>query len=132
MLQDNYDISAIEDELKRILDKSDISKNIFCGSRPKVTDSMNEFVIVRVVTDISDMNAFGRGVCRVELYAKDLSNGIKNSKKLSLMYSKIKGLFPNKESFCIFSPTAIVPLGSDGFGFTAEAINIETIIKIKN
>lgn len=132
MLQDNYDISAIEYELKRVLDKSGISKNIFCGSRPKVTDIMNDFIIVRVVTDVSDMNAFGRGACRIELYAKDLANGLKNSKKLSLMYSKIKGLFPDKESFCIFSPTTVVPLGSDGFGFTAEAVNIQTIIKIKN
>lgn len=131
MINNNYDIEKIEAELKKAVVASGASKNVFTGNRPKVSDDkMKDFIVVMVVTDLKDLYAYGRTVCRIEVYAKNLDNDIKNSTKISFLMGKIRAMFPIESSFCIFDETAIIPLGNDYFGFNVTALNISTIITI--
>lgn len=131
MINNNYDIEKIESELKKAVVASGTSKNVFTGNRPKVSDDkMTDFIVVRVITDLKDLHAYGGTVCRIEAYAKNLDNDIKNSTKISFLMGKIRAMFPIESSFCIFDETSIIPLGNDDFGFNVTALNISTIITI--
>lgn len=127
----NFDPQKIEKTLVQAIISGDVSKSIFEGKRPNVNDTkMTDFVVVSVPTNISDLNALGRCAVRIELFAKNLSNGEKNSAKLSLMYSKLLSVFPIKDNTYLFdnNPT-IIPLGDDGYGYYVNAIQIQTTIK---
>ena len=132
MFNSNYDTSEVERSLKEAVLKAGISKNVFTGIRPKkVNESMKDFVVV-VCNRINDRNAFGRCTCRIEMFVKELSNGLKNGDKFSEMIKKAEKISFEKYLNYIFIPDDVIPLGSDGFGFYVEAIQVNTIIKLKN
>lgn len=127
----NFDIEKIEQVLADAVREGNVAKKVFKGQRPNVKDeSMTDFAVVSVVSNITDMSALGRCTCRIELFVKNLSNGEKNSTKLSLMYSKLNQIFPIKHNIYLFDiyPTTI-PLGNDSYGFNVTAIQINAHIK---
>lgn len=130
MIHENYDIEKIESELEKAVIASGASKNVFPGDRPKVSDKMTDFIVVKVVTDLKDLYSYGKAVCRIEVYSKNKQNGEKNSANVSFLMGKIRSMFPIESDFCIFDETAIIPLGNDDFGFNVTAVNIDTIITI--
>lgn len=127
----NFDIQLIEQVLADAVIAGGVSRKVFRGNRPNVKEvSMNDFVVVSVVAQVADMGAIGRSTCRIELFAKNLSNGEKNSTKLSIMYSKLLGIFPLTHETYIFNNHPVtIPLGTDNYGFNVIAIQFQTHIK---
>ena len=124
----NFDISAIENEVIAIVRKLGVSSKVY-PNRPKSTDTASDFVVVSVSDGVDDMSVFGECVVRVDLFAKDIDS-IKNSKKLSVMYNKLVSGFPASSGRMLFDPEWNI-LGDtpDDFGFHARMIRISTTIK---
>lgn len=124
----DFDISAIEDEVIGVVRNLGVSKKVY-PNRPKAADPASDFVVVSVMDGVDDMSAYGECVMRVDLFAKDIDN-VKNKKKLSYMYQKLREGFPAASGRLLFSPEWNM-LGdtSDDFGFHARLIRINTTIK---
>lgn len=127
----NFDIQAIEEVLANAVRRGNVTSKVFKGQRPNVTEnSMTDFSVVSVATRITDMSALGRCLCRIELFAKNLTNGEKNGTKLSLMYARLLEIFPITHEKYIFDIyPAVIPLGSDSYGFNVIAVQLNTHIK---
>lgn len=123
----NFDITAIEDEVRAIVRNLKVSDKVY-ANRPKATESSSDFVVVKV-SDIADLAAYGECVVSIDLFAKDAS-GFKNGKKLSLMYQKLVNGLPASVGKLIFDTEPNV-LGDtpDDYGFHARLIRIKTIVK---
>ena len=130
----NYDIAKIEKELYDALRLSGVLHNsqIFMGTRPKVDipSDKDAFIVVSVPSDVIDMNAFGRFIARIDIYARD-KNGLKNATRLSELHDKVFDLLPiitNKYSFDLMGELG----DSDSLGYHVTLINLYAIAKITN
>lgn len=125
----NYDQSAIEDILKGMVQKAGISENIFKGSRPKTIEkTMNDFVVVKLTGSVSDMAAYGRTTCSIDLYVRNIAEE-KNGNRLSVMFRKVDSLLPRQEGTLLLNEPRTIADVPDGYGFTVRMINISTIIE---
>lgn len=124
----DFDITMIEDEVKGILRNLKVSDKVY-SNRPKAAESSSDFVVALVSGEVRDMETYGECMVSIYLFAKD-NNGIKNGKKLSAMYQKIRKSFPASSGRLLFE---ISPLQSsdmpDDFGFHRRLIRIQTTIK---
>lgn len=127
-MMNDFDITMIEDEVKGILRNLKVSDKVY-SNRPKAAESSSDFVVALVSGEVRDMEAYGECMVSIYLFAKD-NNGIKNGKKLSAMYQKIRKGFPASSGRLLFE---ISPLQSsdmpDDFGFHRRLIRIQTTIK---
>lgn len=130
----NYDIAKIEKALYDALRLSGVLHNsqIFMGTRPKVDipSDKDAFIVVSVPSDVIDMNAFGRFIARIDIYARD-KNGLKNVTRLSELHDKVFDLLPiitNKYSFDLMGELG----DSDSLGYHVTLINLYAIAKITN
>lgn len=130
----NYDIAKIEKELYDALRLSGVLHNsqIFMGTRPKVDipSDKDAFIVVSVPSDVIDMNAFGRFIARIDIYARD-KNGLKNVTRLSELHDKVFDLLPiitNKYSFDLMGELG----DSDSLGYHVTLINLYAIAKNTN
>ena len=123
----DFDISAIEDAVIEIVRNLGVSKKVY-PNRPKVAEPASDFVVVGV-DGMDDLAAYGRCTVTVDLFAKDIDY-IKNKKKLSVMYQKLRKGFPASYERIIFDTEWNI-LGDtpDDFGFHARMIRIKTTIK---
>ena len=131
MLHTNYDINKIENELKTAVKNAGLSPNVYTGDRPSISDIvLEEFVVVIVASTLSDMVAYGRCICAIDMFSKDAKNGCKNGVKLSIMTQKAVSMLPINSVNYVFSNEAnVIPLGSDGYGYHVERIQFPTFIK---
>ncbi len=126
----NFDIEKIENVLANAVKAGNISQKVFKGQRPNVDANMSDFIVVSVATRVTDRGALGRCTCRIELFAKNLSNGEKNGTKLSLMYNKLIQIFPIQDNTYLFDIYPVtIPLGNDDYGYNVIAIQFATHIK---
>ena len=131
MFSTNYDINKIELELKSVVMTAGLSANVYTGDRPSISDTtQNELVVVSVASTLTDMSAYGRCICAIDMFARDLSNGCKNGTKLSIMTQKAISIFPISSINYIFSTEPnIIPMGTDTFGYHVERLQITVLIK---
>ena len=131
MFSTNYDINKIELELKSVVMTAGLSANVYTGDRPSIVDAkLNELVVVSVASTLTDMSAYGRCICAIDMFARDLSNGCKNGTKLSIMTQKAISIFPISSINYIFSTEPnIIPMGTDTFGYHVERLQITVLIK---
>ena len=131
MFSTNYDINKIELELKAVVKNAGLSLNVYTGDRPSISDTtQNELVVVSVASTLTDMSAYGRCICAIDMFAKDLSNGCKNGTKLSIMTQKAISIFPiSSESYIFSCEPNIIPMGTDTFGYHVERLQITVLIK---
>lgn len=130
----NYNIAKIEKALYDALRLAGVLPNnqIFIGDRPKVdipTDK-DAFIVVSVPSDVIDMNAFGRFIARIDIYARDL-NGLKNINRLTELHDKVFDLLPlitNEYGFTLMSELG----DSDSHGYHVTLINLYAKAKITN
>lgn len=124
----DFDITMIEDEVKGILRNLKVSDKVY-SNRPKAAESSSDFVVALVSGEVRDMEAYGECMVSIYLFAKD-NNGIKNGKKLSAMYQKIRKGFPASSGRMLFevSPAQSSDIPDD-FGFHRRLIRIQTTIK---
>lgn len=127
-MMNDFDITMIEDEVKGILRNLKVSDKVY-SNRPKAAESSSDFVVALVSGEVRDVDAYGECMVSIYLFAKD-NNGIKNGKKLSAMYQKVRKGFPASSGRLLFE---ISPLQSsdmpDDFGFHRRLIRIQTTIK---
>jgi hypothetical protein len=124
----DFDITAIEDEVIEIVRNLRVSDKVY-PNRPKMTEPAKDFVVVRTVGGVKDLAAYAECVIYVDLFAKDIEF-IKNKKKLSAMYQKLREGFPAATERLLFDTEWNI-LGDtpDDFGFHARLIRIKTTIK---
>ena len=127
-MRNDFDITAIENEVIEIVRNLGVSKKVY-PNRPKAADSSTDFVVVGTVNGVNDRSAYGECTIRINLFAKDVDN-IKNGKKLSYMYQKLREGFPASSGRLLFDTEWNI-LGDtpDDFGFHARLISINTTIK---
>lgn len=124
----DFDITAIENEVIAIIRNLGVSKKVY-ANRPKAADPASDFVVVSTLNGIEDLSAYGECVIRVDLFAKDVDH-IKNGKKLSSMYQKLRQGFPASSGRLLFDTEwNILGDAPDDFGFHARMIRISTTIK---
>ena len=124
----DFDITAIEDEVKGILRGLGVSQKIY-SNRPKAADSANDFVVAMVSGDIQDMSTYGECMFSVYLFAKDVDN-MKNGKKLSAMYQKVRRGFPASSGRLLFDVFPSIGRDiPDDFGYHRRQIRIQVTIK---
>ena len=132
MFSTNYDINKIEVALKNVIVAGNISKKVFTGNRPSMPEdkSPDDFVVISVSSTLSDLSAYGRCVCAIDIFCKNLPNGCKNGGNMSIITQKARTIFPIKHDDYLFnSEPNIIPMGSDGFGYHVERIQIQLLIK---
>lgn len=126
-MTNDFDITTIEDAVIEIIRNLGVSKKVY-PNRPKATDSATDFVVVGV-DGVDDRAAYGETTVSIDLFAKDIDY-VKNRKKLSVMYQKLRKGFPASSGRMLFDPEWNI-LGDtpDDFGFHARMIRIQTTIK---
>lgn len=124
----DFDITEIENEVIAIIRNLGVSKKVY-ANRPKEANSASDFVVVSTLNGVEDMFTYGQCVIRVNLFAKDIDS-IKNGKKLSVMYQKLRSGFPASKGRLLFDMEWNI-LGDtpDDFGFHVRMIRINTTIK---
>ena len=128
-MNSNYDIGSIENDLWQALKSAKVCPVIYPNRRPTaITTTASAFVVAKVVTEIMDKTAFGRNICRVEVYTKELS-GVKDSAKMSLYSKNVMKALPIVTDKYEFTYLSNIPLGLDGTGYDVDAININVLIK---
>jgi hypothetical protein len=95
MRKDNINISEIETYLHSIIDNV-VSDNTYVGTPPEtLKESWNDICVIDVGPSIRDMDAYGKGVVLVWLYARPLANGAKNVAKMSELETKLNEVIKN-------------------------------------
>ena len=88
MNKSNLNISNIENYLFTLFDNV-VSNNTYIGTLPDTVDaSWTDMVLIDFGTSINDLDAMGRCIVHIFLYAKPLANGSKNVRKLAEMEDK--------------------------------------------
>ena len=123
----DFDITTIEDEVMDIVRNLGVSKKVY-PNRPKAADPATDFVVIGV-DGVDDRAAYGECTVSIDLFAKDIDS-VKNRKKLSIMYLKLRAGFPASAGRLLFDTEWNI-LGDtpDDFGFHARMIRIQTTIK---
>lgn len=126
-MRNDFDITEIEDEVIEIVRSLGVSKKVY-PNRPKVAESSSDFAVVSI-GDVEDLATYGECIISIDLFAKDIDS-VKNRKKLSAMYQKLRKGFPAASGRLLFD-TEWNTLGDtpDDFGFHARMIRISTTIK---
>lgn len=123
-----FDITAIEDEVVRIVRDLGVSSKVYTN-RPKESEPSLDFVVVSVSGGTDDLKAYGECVIDVNLFAKDIDS-FKNGKRLSVMYRTLAEGFPSSQGDYIFDTDfSVIGDTPDDFGFHARIIRIKTTIK---
>lgn len=98
MNKNNLNISKIETYLNEILDGV-VSNNTFFTTYPNVSvvksSDWQDMVLVDIPSGISDMDAMGKGIIFIGLYARPLESGKKNVKKMSELEVKLNEALAN-------------------------------------
>lgn len=98
MDKDILNISAIETFFNSLLDDK-VSNNTFFTTLPTTLDeSWEDIVVVDCSNSIQDLNAYGKGVVLVWLYAKPMINGRKNVKVMSRLEKALNEALKNNTS----------------------------------
>lgn len=125
-----YDITRLEQTLRRVISEMGVSRKVFSVRPYSVPESMDDFVVARVGSDVTDTGCYGYCRVYISLFAKNV-DGLKNGAKLSSMYQKFMSRFPQSIDGYEFgnTPTIVGDKGDD-FNFHSRVIKIETIIKV--
>lgn len=97
MDKDIINISKIETYLHSIFDKT-ISENTFVSPPSVIMSSWNDMCVIDVGNAISDLDAYGKGVVHVLLYAKPLADGSKNVAVMSKLEQALNDVIETQQS----------------------------------
>lgn len=89
MNKNHLNVSSVESYLYSIIDNV-VSNNTFVGSPPEtLSDAWTDVCVIDASSAISDREAYGKGVVLIWLYARPMSNGVKNVAKMMDMETKL-------------------------------------------
>lgn len=88
-------ISNIENMLFVMFDNK-VSDNTFIGTLPDTIDaSWSDMMLIDLGSSVSDLDAMGRCIVHIFLYAKPLSNGAKNVRVMSELEDRFNMVLEN-------------------------------------
>ena len=132
----DFDITDIERLATEAIRGLGISEHVW-NNRPKATsDTIGDFVVVKVTGGITDKAAFGQTRLSVHLFARDVKE-MKNSAKLSVMQKALESLPTWIEptdpaqghGLLLDGHPRIVGDTPDDFGFHARIITFRLVVK---
>jgi hypothetical protein len=95
MVKNSINISEIETYLHSIIDNV-VSKNTYAGTLPDTIQSdWNDMCLIDVGGAINDLNAYGKGVVHILLYARPLLTGAKNVALMSQLENRLNEVVAN-------------------------------------
>lgn len=98
MNKDNLNISKIETYLNSIIDNV-VSENTYVGTLPDtIQTGWTNMCLIDAGTAINDLDAYGRGIVHILLYAKPLSDGSKNVSGMSKMETRLNEVIRSANS----------------------------------
>lgn len=108
---------------------SDVTEKVFPEHRPsalsKQTDNM---IVVSLPVVIDDQNAWQKTTLRIEIFARNRSNGISPTGELEQILNAVLEKFPIvSERYSVTNPN-IVLKGDDGLGFTVWNIQAKLLV----
>ena len=109
---------------------SEISENVFAGSRPSAKQKqMKDFIVVSFPTNIPDSKVVQATTLRIDLAARNTVNGLENTLRLQTMLDDVTSMFPIHPSmrYTVSNPTLVLK-GDDGLGFSHWLINADILI----
>ena len=119
----NYSIERVEDAAWCLCREAGM-KDIFTGKRPDSAKVSREcFAVVSVLTNMKDFEAYGKGVVRIAIYAKDLQGGVKNAPVLKEQGDRITSLLPYRTEDYLFDYSSESGF-PDNSGYNIKAFNI--------
>lgn len=126
-MKQEYNITTLEQYLYDAMDG--IGEKTYAGTRAsKESEHYNYFVVVAFPNRIADNLGNGNTMCRIDLYAKDLQNGVKNSFRLGQMQTAVYDRLPlTSEHYQIGNPQTI-QRGRDTLGFHCVSIICNVLI----
>lgn len=127
-----FDQTPIETAICDAIRNTGASKNVWPNRPRSTTADLKDFIVARVSGPIRPLTGGGTlADCTISiaLFSRNVSN-MKNSKKLSVMQSKIETL-PLSFGDIVFKPFSFRVLGDkdDGDGYHFRHINIQAFIK---
>lgn len=131
MINVKYNPNDLKAALYEAFSLSGVSSTVCVGARPKSSRKLEDFVVVRVMSDIKDKGAIGTVLCRIELYAKDFctsENPVKLKGMLDASDVAFRYLTEHYPSYTFVSE-GFSDSKSDGFGFHSLSIDLFTTIK---
>lgn len=130
MINPNYNLTDLKSALYDAFSKTEVSKTVCVGARPPATQGIDDFVVIRLISDLADWNAYGKIVCRLELYARDIYQS-ENADKLKEMFLKCDDALNtlNKSAMYRFFFTSVADRGSDGLDFHSYSFDLKVFIK---
>jgi len=130
MINVNYDIGAIENELWQAMKTANVCSVIYPNRRPtSASANASAFIVVKSVTEIVDKYAFGKNICRIEVYTKSLgTTGVKDSASATALAKKVMDALPVVTPKYQFTYLSNISLGLDNTGYDVEAYNLNVLI----
>lgn len=124
----DFDITDVEKAVADAVRTLGVSTNVW-NNRPKATsDTIDDFVVVRVTGGLNDKAAYGQCRVSIHLFARDVRE-MKNSKKLSVMQKRLYSIPLSVGKYLINGEPRYVGDTADDFGFHARIISFSIIIK---
>lgn len=89
MVKNSINVSEIETYLHSIIDNV-VSDNTYAGTLPDtIQSSWDDMCLIDVGNAINDLNAYGKGIVHVLLYARPLLTGAKNVALMSQLENRL-------------------------------------------
>lgn len=124
----DFDITDVEKAVADAVRTLGVSTNVW-NNRPKATsDTIGDFVVVRVTGGLNDKAAYGQCRVSIHLFARDVKE-MKNGKKLSVMQKKLYTIPLSIGKYLLNGKPRYVGDTADDFGFHARIISVSVIIK---
>lgn len=126
-MKQEYNITAMEQYLFEAMDG--IGEKTYAGTRAsKESEHFASFVVVAFPNRVVDNLGNGNTMCRIDLYAKDLQNGVKNSQSLGQMQSEVYDRLPLTSEHYLISNPQVIQRGRDTLGFHCVSIICNVLI----
>jgi hypothetical protein len=94
-IKKSINVSEIETYLHSIIDNV-VSNNTYAGTLPDtIQSSWNDMCLIDVGTAIEDLDAYGKGIVHILLYARPLLSGAKNVTLMSQLETRLNEVVKN-------------------------------------
>lgn len=121
-----------EQILMMLYDKvSGLTDKVFTNTRPLAYEQMDDFIVVRLVSEDPYADTHNMGYVQYHIYVRDRQGGIENVPKMGELVEGVKSLHPfnNAYASCNSKPTQLQSK-SDGMGFHVTVIQFRLVIKL--
>ena len=92
--------------------------NVFAGNRPSAGPELDEFLVIRTSSNFGDHNVYQQASVYVQIYVRNLENGLQNIMRLQELEDKVIEKFPIITERYVVKNPALQLSGDDELGFS--------------